>query len=158
MTAIKYVKENRYVAVHPSILFLIAMDYVIRKLFSRSRWHSGSYGSVFPCHARRTVFNVLVRNCEDESRILNDFHRITAVDSVDYKYTVNNSALVNGLQPEATPRAKFQKISKFSKNCLRHSPRRSLRANKNLHITLRRLKICIKTPSGQILCNKMLWA
>ncbi|KRY15983.1 hypothetical protein T12_16418 [Trichinella patagoniensis] len=29
------------VAVHPSILFLIAMDYVIRKfLFSRSRWYS----------------------------------------------------------------------------------------------------------------------
>ncbi|KRY45100.1 hypothetical protein T03_12471 [Trichinella britovi] len=51
------------------------------------------------------------------------------------------------MQPEATPRAKFQKISKFSKNCLRHSPGRSLRADKNLHITLRRLKICIKTPS-----------
>ncbi|KRX48748.1 hypothetical protein T05_8066 [Trichinella murrelli] len=32
--------SNRYVAVHPSILFLIAMDYVIRKLFSRSQWHS----------------------------------------------------------------------------------------------------------------------
>ncbi|KRX70756.1 hypothetical protein T06_8139 [Trichinella sp. T6] len=45
------------------------------------------------------------------------------------------------------PGAKFQKISKFSKNCLRHSPRRSLRAYKNLHITLRRLKICIKIPS-----------
>ncbi|KRX12378.1 hypothetical protein T07_12839 [Trichinella nelsoni] len=32
------------------------MDYVIRKLFSRSRWHSNyvSYGSdVFPCHARQ---------------------------------------------------------------------------------------------------------
>ncbi|KRY25284.1 hypothetical protein T01_13636, partial [Trichinella spiralis] len=25
----------------------------------------------------RIVFNVLVRNCEDESRILNDLHRIT---------------------------------------------------------------------------------
>ncbi|KRX12764.1 hypothetical protein T07_6397 [Trichinella nelsoni] len=45
------------VAVHPSILFLIAIDYVIRKFsFTRSRWHSNcvSYGSdVFPCHASR---------------------------------------------------------------------------------------------------------
>ncbi|KRX85074.1 hypothetical protein T06_2033 [Trichinella sp. T6] len=49
------------------------------------------------------------------------------------------------------PGAIFQKISKFSKNCLRHSPRHSLRANKNLHIPLRRLKICIKTPSGYAL-------
>ncbi|KRX12768.1 hypothetical protein T07_5199 [Trichinella nelsoni] len=85
-----------------------------------------------------------VRNCED-GRILNDLHRITRERKV----------LVNGLQPEATPRAKFQKILKFSKNCLRHSPRRSLRAYKNLHITLRRLKICIKTSLGQILCYKL---
>ncbi|KRX13862.1 hypothetical protein T07_450 [Trichinella nelsoni] len=48
---------SQIVAVHRSILFLIAMDYVIirKVLFSRSRWHSNcdSYGSVFPCHARR---------------------------------------------------------------------------------------------------------
>ncbi|KRX34910.1 hypothetical protein T05_6012 [Trichinella murrelli] len=29
---------------------------------------------VFPCHA---MFHVSVRNCEDDSRILNDLHRIT---------------------------------------------------------------------------------
>ncbi|KRX24023.1 hypothetical protein T07_3268 [Trichinella nelsoni] len=49
------------------------MDYVIRKfLFSRSRCHSQivSYGSdVFSCHARRIVFNVLERNCEDEPHL-----------------------------------------------------------------------------------------
>ncbi|KRX35244.1 hypothetical protein T05_14834 [Trichinella murrelli] len=37
-----------------SILFMTAMKYV-----------------------KRMVFNVLVRNCEEESRILNDLHRIT---------------------------------------------------------------------------------
>ncbi|KRX69827.1 hypothetical protein T06_2025 [Trichinella sp. T6] len=46
------------------------------------------------------------------------------------------ACLCSSRAPEATPGAKFQKISKFSKNCLRHSPRHSLRANKNLHITL----------------------
>ncbi|KRX64088.1 hypothetical protein T09_14481 [Trichinella sp. T9] len=45
-----------------------------------------SYGSdVFPCHARRMVFNVLVRSCEDESRILNDVHRITAKVTITVK-------------------------------------------------------------------------
>ncbi|KRY06899.1 hypothetical protein T12_2440 [Trichinella patagoniensis] len=33
-----------------------------------------------------------------------------------------------GKQPEGTPGAKFLKNRKFLKNCLRHSPRRSLRA------------------------------
>ncbi|XP_003366495.1 conserved hypothetical protein [Trichinella spiralis] len=58
-----------HVAVHPSILFLIAMDY--SQLMALS--NCGSYGSDENCF----VFNVLVRNCEDESRILNDLHRIT---------------------------------------------------------------------------------
>ncbi|KRZ48540.1 hypothetical protein T02_16472, partial [Trichinella nativa] len=60
---------NKQVAVHPSILFLIAMDYVI----------------IYSCHSQIafptvlmfflvTQFHVSVRNCEDESRILNDHH------------------------------------------------------------------------------------
>ncbi|KRX12369.1 hypothetical protein T07_4887 [Trichinella nelsoni] len=65
---------SQIVAVHPSILFLIAMDYVIRKfLFSRSRWHSQI---AFP-----TVLMFFLvtqaRKCEDESGILNDLHRKT---------------------------------------------------------------------------------
>ncbi|XP_003368820.1 hypothetical protein Tsp_14583, partial [Trichinella spiralis] len=40
----------------------------------RSRWHSQiAFNTVLMI----IVFNVLVRNCEDESRILNDLHRIT---------------------------------------------------------------------------------
>ncbi|KRY07467.1 hypothetical protein T12_12065, partial [Trichinella patagoniensis] len=50
----------------------IPMDYVIRKfLFSCSRWHS-AFSTVL------MFFLVTqVRNSEDESRILNDIHRIT---------------------------------------------------------------------------------
>ncbi|KRY25041.1 hypothetical protein T01_2194, partial [Trichinella spiralis] len=62
----------KYVAVHPSILFLIAMDYVIKFLFSRSRWHSQI---AFPT-VLMFFLVTQVRNCEDESRILNDLHRI----------------------------------------------------------------------------------
>ncbi|KRX33365.1 hypothetical protein T05_5824 [Trichinella murrelli] len=38
---------------------------------------------VFSCHARSFVFKVLVRNCEDESRILHDVHRNTIMSSRD---------------------------------------------------------------------------
>ncbi|KRY61239.1 hypothetical protein T03_13518 [Trichinella britovi] len=53
------------VTVHPSILFLIAMDYVIiRKfLFSRSRWHSQI---AFPT-VLMFFLVTQVRNCEDET-------------------------------------------------------------------------------------------
>ncbi|KRY49431.1 hypothetical protein T03_17649 [Trichinella britovi] len=50
------------------------MYYVIRKfLFSRSRWHSQI---AFPT-VLMFFLVTQVRNCEDESRILNDLHRIT---------------------------------------------------------------------------------
>ncbi|KRZ93705.1 hypothetical protein T08_1490 [Trichinella sp. T8] len=59
------------VAVHPSILLFIAMDYVIRKfLFNRSRCHSQI---AFPT-VLMFFLVTQVRNCEDESRILNDLH------------------------------------------------------------------------------------
>ncbi|KRX58240.1 hypothetical protein T06_10958 [Trichinella sp. T6] len=50
------------------------MDYVIRKFsFSRSRWHCQI---AFPT-VLMFFLVTQVRNCEDESRILNDLHRIT---------------------------------------------------------------------------------
>ncbi|KRY39281.1 hypothetical protein T01_3762, partial [Trichinella spiralis] len=55
-----------------SILFMTAMKDQFMNCFSRSRWHSQIAFTVLMI----IVFNVLVRNCEDESRILNDLHRI----------------------------------------------------------------------------------
>ncbi|KRX36364.1 hypothetical protein T05_9113 [Trichinella murrelli] len=53
------------IAVHPSILFLIAMDCVIRKfdaLKPMALSNCVSYGSdVFPCHARRICVTVKTR-------------------------------------------------------------------------------------------------
>ncbi|KRY06239.1 hypothetical protein T12_144 [Trichinella patagoniensis] len=60
------------------------MDYVIiRKfLFSRSRCHSQI---VFPT-VLMFFLVTQVRNCEDESRILNDLHRITDCVQVNMAY------------------------------------------------------------------------
>ncbi|XP_003366943.1 cyclin-C [Trichinella spiralis] len=49
------------------------MDYVIKFLFSRSRWRSQI---AFPT-VLMFFLVTQVRNGEDESRILNDLHRIT---------------------------------------------------------------------------------
>ncbi|XP_003370081.1 conserved hypothetical protein [Trichinella spiralis] len=65
---------SQIVAAHSSILLLMAMDYLIRKfLFSRSRWHSQIAFSTLLMFFLVTQ----VRICEDESRILNDLHRIS---------------------------------------------------------------------------------
>ncbi|KRX12766.1 hypothetical protein T07_6397, partial [Trichinella nelsoni] len=69
-----------------------------------------------------------VRNCEDESRILNDLHRITAVESV--KYVVDKVMPVNGLQG-------LLNYVNFRRKYLRECPGHSLKANENLHIALK---------------------
>ncbi|KRZ48541.1 hypothetical protein T02_3674 [Trichinella nativa] len=53
------------------------MDYVIRKFFSHSRCHSQI---AFPT-VLMFFLVTQVHNCEDESRILNDLHRITIKSS-----------------------------------------------------------------------------
>ncbi|KRX13087.1 hypothetical protein T07_4827 [Trichinella nelsoni] len=62
---------SQIIAVHPSILFLIFCT-SSENWFSRSRWHSQI---AFPT-VLMFFLVTQVRNCED-SRILNDLHRIT---------------------------------------------------------------------------------
>ncbi|XP_003381147.1 hypothetical protein Tsp_07718 [Trichinella spiralis] len=88
----------------PSVPLLITNSQRRNSIF-RSRWHSQiAFNTVLMI----IVFNVLVRNCEDESRILNDLHRITSRDSVKYWYVAS-----------------------------RECPGHSLKANENLHIPLK---------------------
>ncbi|XP_003380602.1 conserved hypothetical protein, partial [Trichinella spiralis] len=107
-----------------------------------------SYGSDKNCF----VFKVLVRNCEDESRILNDPHRITAVESVKYWYIASNAIgkyeavlyaawqLGNcrtGKYRTAEVNSRVLNYVNFRKKYLRECPGRRLKANKNLHIPLK---------------------
>ncbi|KRZ13966.1 hypothetical protein T11_1956 [Trichinella zimbabwensis] len=61
-------------------------------------------------------------------------HHSIGWDRETSEFNGNRGILHLFFTPGATPGAKIPKNSKILKNCPRHSLRRSLRANKNLHI------------------------
>ncbi|KRY37775.1 hypothetical protein T03_17410 [Trichinella britovi] len=127
-----------------SILFMTAMKYVrINRTenFSRSRWHSQI---AFPT-VLMFFLVTQVRNCEDESRILNDLHRITIMACLNSSIRAikcTTERIIRSIKNDIGQVKRGGKevgnlvlnYEKFQKKHLRGCPGRSLREYANFYL------------------------